>query len=357
MQRVFLFAAMMLLLSGSALARQVTVIMKSSEIVKGDMVGANDGALFLNEKGKAREITLADIKEIFDSKTNERVNVMPASTEAADAVSAAPAVTSGPVSEVQTGPAPSGLKETGEAPRKFGAEIAEVPSPPRAPAQTASQEPKSYLEIFGYGSLNNSYAIGKPLQQWMGDDIQSGSPAFANFGAAILGSLDPENTLFMGVGVSMNVPPSHSIWGSNLYFGGRNELVLDPYTFSLDVPFRYAFQDSGFSLTLTPSLLMTFLTGKYSTNGIVNIDGKPVTGTFYTNMGSMGLGFGLSASAEYYLGMFGLGAKLGFRMLESAINFDSVVGPWSPSDGKGNAINIDLGGSYMTIGVMLKFGN
>lgn len=212
-----------------------------------------------------------------------------------------------------------------------------------------------YFELFGSATLNNSYLIGTAMQKWMNDDIGSGSPAFYNVGFANFSSLNESNTSFLGVGFSINIPPSHSIWGSNLYYGGRNELVLNPYILSVGIPYRYAFRPSGFSLTLDPSLLMSVLTGKYSTNGNITIDGKNLTGTFSTNMGSMGIGFGLGLGAEYHFGFFGLGVKYGMRFLNSAVYFnDDSVGAWSPTDSNKNNIKLNLGGSYLSVGIMLK---
>lgn len=339
MKKITFTVCAALAFSVTAAAKDVTVILKNSKILKGDMVGANDRVLFLNEKGTAREIARSEIKEVFDDKTSEPVGL--------SAGEAAP-------------PGYSGGEKTDPGQEEGNPSVTTVEADGEtrsSPPQGRETEPREYFEIFAYGSLDNSYAIGRPMQQWMASDIQSGSPAFANFGGNYFMGLDPENTLLLGFGVSVNMPPSHSIWGSSLYFGGRNELVLDPYTFSLDLPFRYEFSDSGLSITLAPSLLMAILSGKYSTTGSVNVNGSPLTGTFYTNLGSAGIGFGASLGAEYYLGMIGFGVKCGVRILQSALNFDSPAGPWSPADSQGNLLGIDLGGSYMAVGAMIKFGN
>lgn len=331
MRKMLLLLATLCLLSVPAFARNVMIILHNGSIVKGDMLGASDSVLFLNEKGTAREINLETIKAVFDARTNQPIPVPPPSS---------------PARQVKDSKA--------EANSRFPAagKKPDVIPPPGNNLNVLA----GYFEIFGYATLSNGYAIGKPLQTWIDDDIASGSPAFMNIGGTLYLGMDPENTLFLGAGASVNMPPSHSIWGSNLYYGGRTELTLDPYIFSIDMPLRYLFKDSGISLTVEPSLLMAFLSGKYSTSGYVNFGGQMLTGTFYTNMGSMGIGFGLSAGAEWHLGMFGVCAKLGFRMLQSALNFDSTAGPWSPVDSNGQPINVDLGGTYMTIGILMDIG-
>jgi hypothetical protein len=226
-------------------------------------------------------------------------------------------------------------------------------------SEDASFEPKGFFEIFAYGTLNNGYNIGTPLQNWMQDYVQSGSPAFANIGGTAFMRLDPSIQMYLGVGMSLNIPPSHSIWGSNLGFATYSALVLNSYTISVNMPFSYAFDDSGFSLTLDPALIITVLTGYCTCSGghYVTLSGEPpMQGTFDANLGSLGIVFDLSLGAEYYFGMFGVGAKAGFRIEQAALHFNSPYGTWSPTF-NGQTIGIDLSGSYMTIGVLMKFGN
>ena len=220
---------------------------------------------------------------------------------------------------------------------------------------TSAQE--KYFELYGFATLNNSYLIGGPLQKWINDDVKSGSPAFFNIGGTTYIPVNSKNTMHLGVDFGLNVPPSHSIWGTNLYFGGRNELVLNPYILNIGMPLRLGSGGSGLSMTFNPSMLMNFLSGKYSTNGTINVDGKSLTGTFNTSMGSIGMGFGLSLGAEYHLGIVGIGVKYGARILKSAVYFNNNNGgAWSPIDSNGKEIKLDLGGSYLTVGMMLKLG-
>jgi len=325
----------------------VKIIMKDGSIITGALVGSTADQVFVEKtKGKAITIKKSDIQAAFDADSGKEISF--------GAGAEATAVSANDNSDSE---------DNGEKAEKNTGRKQKAGKGGKALATDEEAMPKNYFEIFAYGSLNNSFNIGTPLQQWMGDDIQSGSPAFANVGGIMFLGIDDENTMFLGVGMSMNLPPSHSIWGSNLYYGGRDELVLNPYILSLDIPFRYAFKGiDGFSLTVEPSLLMAFLTGYYTLGTGHNLVVNGVTlyppDTFPANMGSMGVGFGMSLGAEYYFGMFGLGAKFGFRMLQSALNYDSTAaGPWSPTDGSGNVIGIDLGGSYMTIGIMMKFGS
>lgn len=314
--------------------------MNDGSIITGTLVGITAAQVFVeNSKGKAVTIKKPDIQAAFDADSGKEISLSAGTGTAA-------ATGTGGGSEENSG-------ENGEEGGGSGKQNAGAASEQEA-------LPKSYFEVFAYGSLSASFNIGTPLQQWMGSDVQEGSPAFANIGGIMFLGLDEESTMFLGVGMSLNIPPSHSIWGSNLVFGGRDEIVLNPYILSLDIPFRYAFKDTGFSLTLEPSLLMAFMTGYYSIGShTLTINGETFypPDTFAANLGSMGIGFGMSINAEYYFGMFGIGAKYGFRILPAALNFDSSAGTWSPTDSSGNVIGIDLSGSYMTIGVMMKFGS
>jgi hypothetical protein len=223
-------------------------------------------------------------------------------------------------------------------------------------AASSSAQYDKYFELYGHATLNNSYAIGKPVQTWINDDVMSGSPAFYNIGGTSFMSTGAANTLCVGVDFSITIPPSHSIWGSNLYFGGRTELVLNPYTVALGMPFRYAFNGKNFSVQAEPAFLITIMTGKYSTSGIVNVDDHQLTGTFNAGIGSMGMGFGFNVGAQYYLGNFGLGIKYGLRSEKASLSFnDATAGAWSPVDSNDEPLKLDLGGSYLTVGLMIRF--
>jgi|GEM_PF-2593233 hypothetical protein len=322
----------------------VKIIMKDSSIVTGTLVGSDDGAIYVEKSGKALTLKKSSVLKVFDASTGKELDINGAAT-AAPAVTPAPAAeTSGSDADKNTAAGKDQDNSTHR--KKFAA----------APGYT---EPNGFFEIFAYGTLSNSYNIGTSLQNWMQDDVQSGSPAFANIGGTAFMGLDPDQQMYLGVGMSLNIPPSHSIWGSNLGFGNDSELVLNPYTISVNIPFRYVFKDSGFSLTLNPALIITVLTGYYTCSGntYVTLNGYPsMQGTFDTNMGSLGMGFDLSLGAEYYFGMFGIGAKAGFRIEQAALNFNSPYETWSPTL-NGQTVGIDLSGSYMTIGVMMKFGS
>lgn len=321
----------------------VKIIMKDSSIVTGTLVGSDDGVIYVEKSGKALTLKKSSVVKVFDVSTGKALDLT-ATAAASPTATPAPAAEEAASDSGENTATAENSQETAKR-KKFAAAQGYV-------------EPNGFFEIFAYGTLNNSYNIGTPLQGWMGDDIQSGSPAFANFGGTVFMGLDPDQQMYLGVGMSLNVPPSHSIWGSSLGFGSDSELVLNPYTISVNMPFRYVFKDSGFSITLDPALIITVMTGYYTASGgtYVTLNGQNMQGTFDANLGSMGMGFDLGLGAEYYFGMFGIGAKVGFRIEQAALNFDSPQGTWSPTV-NGQVIGIDLSGSYMTIGVMMKFGS
>jgi hypothetical protein len=318
--------------------------MKDSTIVTGILVGSDDSSVYVEKSGKAITLKKSSIVKVFDASSGKELDLNTTTT-------AAPTATPTPAAEASEDDADNNTgggkdQDNPKHRKKFA-------------AATGYTQPDGFFEIFAYGTLSNSYNIGTSLQSWMQDDVQSGSPAFANIGGTAFMGLDPDQQMYLGVGMSLNIPPSHSIWGINLGFGSDSELVLNPYTISVNIPFRYVFKDSGFSLTLNPALIITVLTGYYTCSGstYVTLNGYPsMQGTFDANMGSLGMGFDLSLGAEYYFGMFGIGAKAGFRIEQAALNFNSPYETWSPTL-NGQTVGIDLGGGYMTIGVMMKFGS
>jgi hypothetical protein len=198
-------------------------------------------------------------------------------------------------------------------------------------------------------TLLNEYIIGDRLKTWMDSSMASGSPAFFNFAGTVFMPLDNEGTFYLGVGMSMNVPPSHGVWGTSWSGFTRREFHLDPYILSVDMPFRYNLEDTGMALTITPSILMAFCSGGYTGS----IGSAPFA---HYDTSAMGTGFGLSAGTQFYFDdNFGFEAKFGIRSLNAAINISTSKGNLTPADGDGD-IPLDLGGSYMTVGMLLKFG-
>lgn len=325
-----LFFSLSLCLLFAQPGKAVKIIMNDSTVIKGEIVGMSADELFVEKDGKAVTLKRKNVKNVFDAETGEQI-------EAPDKM----------VKKAEQPAAKDALKKGAE---KMDAQRA-AGSEKTAPGGRASE----FTEAFVYASMSNSFAIGDPLKEWMRDDMASGSPAFFNVGGTMYMNIDEIGENYIGVGFSLYIPPSHSIWGSTLYYGGRNELVLDPNIFSLNLPFRHRFKNSDLSVTIEAALLITILGGYYSTVDGVLVDTTLVTGTMETNIGSMGMGMGLSAGAEYYFGFFGLGAKLGYRFLNSGLNFDSEAGPWSPQL-DGDAVGIDLSGVYMTVGALIKFG-
>lgn len=60
--------------------------------------------------------------------------------------------------------------------------------------------------------------------------------------------------------------------------------------------------------------------------------------------------------AQYYIGNFGFGLNYGFRPEKASLSFtDASAGEWSPSYSNDKPIKLDLGGSYLTILIMIRF--
>lgn len=324
------------------LAKNVKFILKDGTIVSGPVAGRTSSEVFVEQKnGKAVTVKIQDIRAAFNTDNGNEIIPGGSGSKKSDK----------PWYEknifgMAGGSGEDGTKDTASETKK-------------TQAPDGAQGPKDYTEVYAYTTIMNSYSIGTPLQNWFGDDIQSGSPAFFNVGANMYTGLDAQGTLLLGIGLSLNIPPSHSIWGSNLGFGFRDELVLSPYILSLDLAVRYAVKElEGLSVTVSPSLLLSLLSGDLDWSGNISLSNGTLVGpaTYNTNMGSIGMGFGISAGAEYYFGMFGLSLKLGYRILNSGLMFDSSLGSWSMVDPGGNAIGLDLGGLYGAVGILVKLG-
>ncbi len=86
-------------------------------------------------------------------------------------------------------------------------------------------------------------------------------------------SRDP---LSYGVGMGFLIPPSHSLWGTEVVFGGGHELVLNPSIISFYMPIKYAIGESkDLFLTFDPALLMGWVTGTYTGSTTLNFSPSP----------------------------------------------------------------------------------
>lgn len=225
-------------------------------------------------------------------------------------------------------------------------------APAAAPSPAAeTSKPRTINEFSAAFNLYNGFNIGDKLKNWMGSSIASGSPAFFNFEWKIFPSVDPKQSLYWGVGVSMDIPASHAIWGSSWSGFNRTEIHFEPYILSFNVPIRMNLIKDSLTMTLVPSFLLAYCTGGYT--GPI---GTAPLGMYPAS--AIGYGYGGYIGMELYMSdNLGVEAKAGARAMSAAINIDtgSHGGYMTPTDSSGDDITLDLGGFYMTVGGIFKF--
>ena len=215
------------------------------------------------------------------------------------------------------------------------------------PAQT----PDSIFELSGFVSLSNSYNMGmlnKYFQERTGNSsllVDDGTPVFKKFEADFL--FPASESAEIGLGMGCVLPPSHSIWGTYLYYGGRDELVLNPVILNFSLPMKFELgKGSGFFLTVSPDLLMGGVSGYLHAPGVD-----------HTYVWSPGTGFGVTGGMDLMFGKhFGLSFKAGMRSLEVPLIYsDCASGSCAPLLNNKEQVKVDLGGFYSMAGLVLGF--
>jgi hypothetical protein len=223
---------------------------------------------------------------------------------------------------------------------------------PANPPEPAVRRPRRPMfEIGAHASLMNSYARGGLDDWWAGRTgdssraVDAGSPSyFSGSFSLFFGSVGPFK---FGVGAEMNIPAGHSLWGTQIYYGGRREVVMSPWIIASHAHFRLELGGAiPLSLTVTPSVLFIAARGHYQ------------SAYAYYHLLATGIGFGLSGSLEYMIGkMFGLTARVGLRVAGGDLAYedeDSSTGFSSWDDASGTPYRVDLSGVYATMGLLIR---
>ena len=213
---------------------------------------------------------------------------------------------------------------------------------------------KMYLEFGFYYSLRNSYNRGL-LDVWFseltGDPtrlVDQGSSAIYSLSGTLF--MDITNNLALGVGTDILISSPHALWGSQIYWGGRQEIVLSPFIMAIKTPLRMKIGGIGMNMSVTasPALLMGWVTGTYDSG----------SSTYWEFTPSSGMGFGMSGGFEMFFGKsLGMGMNIGWRSLTVGLSFEdsnSETGSSSPLIG-GEPVTVDLGGTYITTGILFRF--
>ena len=213
----------------------------------------------------------------------------------------------------------------------------------------AQETQKSYLTVSASASRINDYNRGNLDDWWseqldmQGEKVDDGSPAFFSFQAGIYQTITSDAFL-MGATVGFIKPPDHSIWGSKQVYGYN--LVLEPHILSISMPLMFRPIDvKGLYTVISPSLLLGWVTGYYWAPGYdVDIVISP------------GIGYGLSGSIQYYFtDMLGIDLTLGIRNVEGGLSINNPDSPTGMSIfnlDNGDEVHVDLGGTYMTFGIV-----
>lgn len=212
-----------------------------------------------------------------------------------------------------------------------------------------------YLEFGFYYSMRNSYNRGL-LDEWFtevtGDSsrlVDQGSPAFYSVSGTLF--MDISNNLALGVGTDLLISSSHALWGTQIIWGGRQEIVLRPFIMGIKMPLRMKIGGLGMmmSVTVSPALLMGWVTGTYDSG----------SSTYWEFTPSSNMGFGMSAGFEMFFGKsLGMGMNMGWRSLTVGLSFEnpsSETGYSTPLTGSGDPVTVDLGGTYITTGLLIRF--
>ncbi len=238
------------------------------------------------------------------------------------------------------------------------AQIEEKPRPIKVkkPISVAQGVKKVSLEFGFYYSLMNTYKRGV-LDEWFaevtGDPtrlVDQGSPAFFSVSGTMF--FDISSNFALGVGADVHISSPHALWGTQIFWGGRQEVILKPFIIGVKMPLRIKIGTAGMmmSITVSPALLTGWVTGTYDNSATL---------TYWEFTPSSKMGFGLSGGLETFLGKsFGFGVTAGFRSLTVGLAFEdpsSSTGYSSPTMLSGELVTVDLGGTYMMTGLLIRF--
>jgi hypothetical protein len=214
-------------------------------------------------------------------------------------------------------------------------------------------ETKVSFSLAFNASLTNSYTRGN-LDTWFGERtndptrlVDQGSPAFFLLEAELIWS-NSNAILSYGAGLGFVIPPSHSLWGTEVIFGGGHELVLNPVIISIYMPIKCSIGESkDLFLTFDPALLMGWVTGTYTGSTTMNFSPSP------------GFGFGAAVGLQYFLSSFiEFSLKGGFRLLKTNLAYASslsTTGYKQPNTDSGDPVKADLSGVYVVYGIGFCF--
>jgi hypothetical protein len=215
----------------------------------------------------------------------------------------------------------------------------------RAQRRAATQDRprgRPVFELGGFASIINTYRRGELDAWWShqaGEAADQGSAAFFMLEGAAYFPIRTDR-LYVGAAASFQITVPHAIWGSQVFWGGNQEITLKPGLLSLSAPVRYfPLSSRNFSITAVPSLLFGWVSGShfYSDADIMFEEAFSPR---------MKIGAGLAAGAEYtFLKNLAVSLRAGLR----ALTVDLV---WASTKEKETTVN--LRGGYLIFGVAFR---
>ncbi|WP_258105710.1 hypothetical protein [Marinoscillum sp. MHG1-6] len=228
-------------------------------------------------------------------------------------------------------------------------------SPEVVKEEIISSDSRSSKICLGGGfSLFNRYNIGNALDFWRrvngsnSEEIDQATGMFY-FGFSVLNQIDERN--WLGVSDNIVIAADHALWGTNLYFGGRNEMYFRAFMMNISMFYGRAFQDNGpLLLIIEPGLDIGMMNGGITLNN-----------NAYTVSPSFGLGGHGAIGFDYMIGEnFILHSRLGYRFIkmdEAHEDSSSATGYSSfyVNGTDGETVKVDWSGAFFTIGASIAF--
>jgi len=217
---------------------------------------------------------------------------------------------------------------------------------------------ESKFLIGGSFSLLNSYKMGnlEEFWQYITRNPSIAAPLAATGILAVnmgsMSSLDSAGKNWMGVeGQFVSTSSSHTIWGTNLFYGGKDEVYFNAKFINIVLSYgRILDTKNNLLLIIEPGLDIGLMGGKIIVNSKI-----------YEQSFAVGVGGHMAVGINYMFSKhIGATARLGYRFIkidETHQDTSSTTGYSSfYANGKdGETVKVDWSGMYFTVGLVLSF--
>lgn len=222
-----------------------------------------------------------------------------------------------------------------------------------------NQEPQdsevtSKFYIGGGFSLVNSYNRGNLDQYWqyLNSDpaiVPGEATGYFQFNIGSISSIDLKQKNWLGFEVQLVKTASHAIWGTNTFYGGRNEVYYQ--ALFLNVVFIYGYgldPQNKLLLVIEPGLDLGYMSGRIS-----------ATTNVYDQGFTVGLGGHIAGGINIMVSpKFGVTARFGHRMIKidemhKDASSETGYSSFYANGVDGETVKVDWGGSFLTLGLMV----